>query len=284
MRKLISVSSKDPFHHDLDLTAKAWMSFISFRNENFDRCLHRVNQFELMHSVTFHLSGLWVGQKLGIPSILIENFTWDWMLRFTQKNPLSDHKSATLRFIPKVRLTPSSNALLSKVRIWNYCKCFIATKSKPKAKSKTTPSTSKHTSIMITTGALPQYELFDALYGHSDQNFLLLVTIRASDAKKRIFFQCKPIPLSGSRLHPMRSLGKGIWNFSGIMGERHTLTECTEKFQGIFQIEEFSKKYAFGRDDPENSIGYWLNKTQDLVKIFSSKPKIENGSLQVARK
>ena len=35
----------------------------------------------------------------------------------------------------------------------------------------------------------------------------------------------------------------------------------------------------------EFESGYWLNKTQDLAnqKIFSSKPKIENGSLQVAR-
>ena len=76
----IGLIQKSPFHHDLDLTAKAWMNFISFSNENFDRCLHRVNQFE-PECILCDISplGLWVGQRLGIPSILIENFTWDWM-------------------------------------------------------------------------------------------------------------------------------------------------------------------------------------------------------------
>ena len=52
----IGLIQKSPFHHDLDLTAKAWMSFISFSNENFDRCLHgSINSNLNAFSVTFHL-------------------------------------------------------------------------------------------------------------------------------------------------------------------------------------------------------------------------------------
>ena len=256
----IGLIQKSPFHHDLDLTAKAWMSFISFSNENFDRCLHRVNQFE-PECILCDISplGLWVGQKLGIPSILIENFTWDWMLEiYAEKNPLFQTISQQLfdlyqRFDLRLQATPFCQKSEYGITVNPIYRNQVETESEVRKQLQVPASTPL---IMITTGGIcHQYEFLDALYGHSDQNFLLTGNYKSIRCEENIIFlPMQPIPLSGSRLHiRCGHWESGIWNFSGIMGERHTLTRSVPKgFQGIFQIERiFKEKYAFGRDDPE---------------------------------
>ncbi len=292
----IGLIQKSPFHHDLDLTAKAWMNFISFSNENFDRCLHRVNQFE-PECILCDISplGLWVGQRLGIPSILIENFTWDWMLEiYAEKNPLFQTISQQLfdlyqRFDLRLQATPFCQKSEYGITVNPIYRHQVETESEVRKQLQVPASTPL---IMITTGGIcHQYEFLDALYGHSDQNFLLTGDYKSIRCEENVIFLPMRNPFHFQDLvcasdAVIGKVGYGTLVESWASGTP-LLGVYRKDFRESFKLREFSKKNMRSEEMTlkEFESGYWLNKTQDLAnqKIFSSKPKIENGSLQVAR-
>ena len=107
---------------------------------------------------------------------------------------------------------------------------------------------------MITTGGIcHQYEFLDALYGHSDQNFLLTGNYKSIRCEENAIFLPMRNPFHLDLVCTSDAvIGKVGYGTSGIKGERHSLTRSVPKGLGIFQIKRiFKEKYAFGRDDPE---------------------------------
>ena len=85
----VGLIQKSPFKHDLKKTITHLHTF--FENEN-SRVNHIVDQL-YQHGVNLVLSdisslGLKVGNKLGVPTVLVENFTWSWIYqKLTDENP-----------------------------------------------------------------------------------------------------------------------------------------------------------------------------------------------------
>ena len=76
----IGLVQKNPFTHDLDQTFLELQDFLSFNDSNFNKALElsKDKKFELILCDISPL-GLEVASRLGIPSVLLENFTWDWI-------------------------------------------------------------------------------------------------------------------------------------------------------------------------------------------------------------
>jgi len=76
----VGLVQKTPFDHDLDQTFLELQEFLSFKNSNFNKAfeLSKEKKFDLIICDISPL-GIEVAIRLGIPSVLIENFTWDWI-------------------------------------------------------------------------------------------------------------------------------------------------------------------------------------------------------------
>ena len=76
----VGLVQQTPFEHDLELTIARLGSFLAFQDEGLEnaRNVLRKSETDLILCDVSPL-GLALGKELGIPSILVENFTWDWI-------------------------------------------------------------------------------------------------------------------------------------------------------------------------------------------------------------
>ena len=85
----VGLIQKSPFEHDLKKTITKLKSFF----ENEESCVNNIVDQLYQHGVNLVLSdistlGLKVGKKLGVPTVLVENFTWSWIYqKLTHENP-----------------------------------------------------------------------------------------------------------------------------------------------------------------------------------------------------
>jgi hypothetical protein len=77
-----------PFEEDIEKTVIALEEFIPFSKTKYESFIHSLSQMNL-DLILCDISplGLWVAEQLAIPSVLIENFTWDWIY----ENYLNDY-------------------------------------------------------------------------------------------------------------------------------------------------------------------------------------------------
>ena len=73
----IGIQQKDSFHHDLGATAAALKRFSSFE-PGAKRLRSICSSSKLIHT-DISILGIYIAKQLGIPSVLVENFTWDWI-------------------------------------------------------------------------------------------------------------------------------------------------------------------------------------------------------------
>ncbi len=81
----VGLIQTDPFHEDIEKTIKALEKFLPFCNNRYGKFLENISKRNL-DLILCDISpfGLWVADQLGVPSILIENFTWDWIYEYYQ--------------------------------------------------------------------------------------------------------------------------------------------------------------------------------------------------------
>ncbi len=76
----VGLVQSTPFEEDIEKTIISLEKFLPFSNLHNDPITQLVSQNKL-DIIICDISpiGLWVAERLGIPSVLIENFTWDWI-------------------------------------------------------------------------------------------------------------------------------------------------------------------------------------------------------------
>ena len=76
----VGLVQKTPFEHDLAQTIATLGSFLAFEDDDLEnaRNVLRKSKTDLILCDVSPL-GLALGKELGIPSVLVENFTWDWI-------------------------------------------------------------------------------------------------------------------------------------------------------------------------------------------------------------
>jgi uncharacterized protein (TIGR00661 family) len=92
----VGLIQADPFHEDIETTLKALEKFLPFSHNRYGKFLDNISKrkFDLIVSDISPL-GLWVADQLEVPSVLIENFTWDWIYEYylPQYTQLEDYIS-----------------------------------------------------------------------------------------------------------------------------------------------------------------------------------------------
>jgi len=76
----VGVAQRSALDEDLDTTVKKLSELLPYRAELVEECCRIVRERNITH-ILCDISplGLLVAERCGIPSVLIENFTWDWI-------------------------------------------------------------------------------------------------------------------------------------------------------------------------------------------------------------
>ena len=76
----VGLVQKSPFEHDLDQSVERLERFLALQDpalENTRRVLEKSNPQFILCDIS--PLGLALGKEMGIPTVLVENFTWDWI-------------------------------------------------------------------------------------------------------------------------------------------------------------------------------------------------------------
>ena len=73
----VGIQQKDSFHQNLEATTAALKRFSSFEPDA-KRLRSICSSSKLIHT-DISILGIYIAKQLGIPSVLVENFTWDWI-------------------------------------------------------------------------------------------------------------------------------------------------------------------------------------------------------------
>ena len=292
----IGLIQKSPFSHDIDLSARAWIEFLSFSSENFTKCLRLTNELE-PDSIICDISplGLKIGESLQIPTILIENFTWDWMFEnYAREN--SRFKGINQK------LSELYETVFVRLQATPYCKKAangIIVNPIHRSQIQPLPAVRKqlnipsdHRIILITTGGIAQnYNFVQSLRDCTDQTFLLTGNFTRMESDHNII----RIPMSNSFHFPDLVCASDL--VVGKVGYG-TLVECwsagtpllgvyREDFRESERLRKFSNHEMTSAEITvdEFESGRWLKQAKNLSmqKITAEKAEMENGSLQVAR-
>ena len=174
----VGLVQKSPFEHDLDQTIARLELFLAFDEpvlEDTRKNLREAKPDLILCDVS--PLGLVLGKELGIPTVLVENFTWDWIYgAYLKENP---------RFAPFIeRLHELFDSADLRIQTEPICEriknCPLAPPifrdfREPAARildRLDLPSDSRY--LLVTTGGIPQdFSFLDKLKGRSDLHFVI---------------------------------------------------------------------------------------------------------------
>ena len=237
--------------------------------------------------------GIMVGRESGIPTILIENFTWDWIYQ--------EYLAADKRIQPFIEYLK---------QLFNAADYHIQTKpvcNRKAADLKTEPVSRKiYTSgsnikerlgvesgqkvVLITTGGIPQhYEFFEKLLSFGDIFFVVPCSVQEMQTRQNVIL----LPHRSEFYHP--DLVNAADAVVGKLGYS-TLAEVYHSGVSFGYIprpnfRESGKMAAFietemsgiSIEESEFKNGRWTAKLSELLSISREQPKDANGADQISR-
>ena len=97
----VGLVQKDPFYHSLEDSYVQLEEFLSFSDSRIKRSTALLNSLD-PHLILCDISplGIELGNRLQIPTILLENFTWDWIYQsYIEQYPIFEHLVEMLKRI-----------------------------------------------------------------------------------------------------------------------------------------------------------------------------------------
>jgi hypothetical protein len=174
----VGLVQQTPFEHDLELTIARLGSFLAFQDEGLEnaRNVLRKSETDLILCDVSPL-GLALGKELGIPSILVENFTWDWIY--------GGYLEADSRFGPCIeQLGELFRSAALRIQTEPLCErlqehplvppIFREFEQSPERilERLDLPAGSRY--LLVTTGGIPQeYSFLEQLKGRKDVHFVV---------------------------------------------------------------------------------------------------------------
>lgn len=164
----VGLEQENPFVEDIEKTIKILDNFLPFSFNQHEKFLQFITEINL-DLIICDISpfGLWVAEELGIPSILIENFTWDWIYEYyLEQYPKLDGYISLLREIyqlPKMHFTCEPNCEISKNSIV-VSPVFRETRSKREKIRMQLCLNDRDRLVLVTMGGIP--------IDHHDENLM----------------------------------------------------------------------------------------------------------------
>jgi len=289
----IGMAQKSSLHEDLDQTIEQLNRFLPFEPLWSARLAERIKRLKCRLLVSdIAPLGIAVARKAGVPSVLVENFTWDWIYRqyeaakpkfgefanylqaifadtdhHIQTEPVCRPLKTELHTLPVSRALRSSSAAIRK--------CFQID--------------SDHPMVLITMGGIPtQNRFIDLLRHQSHITFIIPGGAECLTMNTNVI----RFPFDADVYHP--DLVQACDAVIGKVGYS-TLAEVYHagipfgyiprpKFRESEKLTAFiaNKMNGMEIDADEYESGHWISRVDDLLALPRINRSSLNGSEQVA--
>ncbi len=174
----IGLVQDSPLIEDLSRTVKRLDEFLPFEADRVARLAARVRKLEC-ECVICDIAplGIAVARAAGVPSVLVENFTWDWIYRgYTRDEPRLESHAAYLD-----RIFKSADYHIQTEPVCRYDDADLVTPPVSRAPRRSRAATRARLGIprgapvvLITMGGVPgRYEFLDSLQTQRDIYFVI---------------------------------------------------------------------------------------------------------------
>ena len=189
----VGLIQKSPFEHNINSTINELERFLLFKNPEFEQTKKILQSIKPSFIVSdISPLGIFLANQLKIPSVLIENFTWDWiyksylkdeprfgslMQRLREILALTDLRIQTRPICERINKLPLINPIFRTAR-----ESAKSTKTKLGIKN-------QKPIVLITTGGITQdFTFIEKLEKRDDFTFIITGNTQKAENKENIIF------------------------------------------------------------------------------------------------
>jgi uncharacterized protein (TIGR00661 family) len=291
----VGLIQADPFHEDIEKTLKALEKFLPFSNNRYGKFLDNISKRNL-DLILCDISpfGLWVADQLGVPSILIENFTWDWIYEYYlhQYTQLDDYISILRKIFqhPNLHFTCEPYCERSENSIIVSCVYREIRTCKEEIRNQLCLN-DKDLLVLVTMGGIPiNHHEENLFFNNSDIKFLFPINnANPNHEKEKIIF----LPHNHSFFHPdlvnASDLVIGKLGYSTVT-EVYSLVKPflfigRKNFRESSVLEKFVREKMVSDEIELDQIftSKTVVKIQNLISKTENKKQPINGADQIAK-
>ena len=291
----IGLVQTSPLKADLNATVHKLESFLAFNENEIERLAKHLKDSSCKLVIAdISPLGIRAAEKAGLPSVLIENFLWDWIYQgYLEEEPRLD------QFI--TRMKEIFNSVDYHIQTEPVCSLreTAALVSEPVSRKphKTRSAMRQELGIddeakivMITMGGVrPEHRFMDQLANHSEITFIIPGVSERYERSDNLIL----IPHFSNFFHP--DLVQACDAVVAKLGYS-TLSEIFHaglpfgyvkrpSFRESEKLAEYIERYihGIGFDEEEFESGAWLVHIDKLLSLPRVKRESENGAEQIAR-
>jgi hypothetical protein len=174
----VGLVQKNPFQHDLPATLERLKDFLPLSKSTIDPLVTTLSHSSC-RAIFCDISalGIAVANAIGIPSILLENFTWDWMYEeYLDEMPAFSDSIECIRSVYAqanlhLQTEPVCNPITGALTIPPISRRFRVSRETTRSSLDVLPE--EHLVLLTTGGIRGSYDMLDRLRERSEVRFLL---------------------------------------------------------------------------------------------------------------
>jgi UDP-N-acetylglucosamine:LPS N-acetylglucosamine transferase len=293
MKTDIGLVQRSPFEEDLATTVGLLIDFVPFHSTTLSRLARRLKKLRCL-AVVCDIAplGIIAARQAGLPSVLVENFTWDFL--YTGHQQLVDRCSRQIDYLTKIFRSVDYHIQTQPVCVRNETAVAVDPVSRQQQQSleevrQRLTLSANSPMVLVTTGGIPlNYEFLDQLARHKHVSFVLPGTGRNMTRRGNLI----QLPHRSGFHHPDL-----VYASDAVIGKLgySTLAEAyaagkpfgyiPRRYSNENQsLESFaSANLCTLSIEPDEFItGAWISRIDDILSLPRSTRDRNNGSGQVA--
>lgn len=287
----IGLVQRTPFQEDLPATIQKLNNFLPFNQSVIDAVVEKIRHLKCQMVICdIAPMGIRVAREAGVPSVLIENFTWDWIYQGYKEDGFDKFHAYLQSIFAQASCHIQTQPICKPGKV-----DFTAGPASRKIKSpashirKRLGLTDRSKVVMITAGGVPKnYGFIDKLKQHIDTHFIVPGTSDSENIQNNLIL----LPENSSYFHP--DLINAADAVIGKIGYS-TIAEVYQagvpfgysaraRYRESKPLVDFVDNHmsGFAIDESEFQNGDWVHRLQDLLALPRIEQDPSNGADQIA--
>ena len=289
----VGLVQKDPFQHDLPATLDRLNDFLPFSKTTVDSLVNTLRP-RGCRAILCDISalGIVVANAIGVPSVLLENFTWDWMYEeYLDEMPAFSDSIESFRSIYAqadlhLQTEPVCNPIDGTLSIPPISRRFRVSREKTRSSLDVLP---EENLVLLTTGGIRgSYGMLDRLRERSEVRFLLSGSSETLRSEANLIH----LPHRSGHHHPdLVRAADALVGKAGYGTAAETIAAgipfahvLRENFRESPVLGDYLEQHApgFGLTDSQFSCGSWIDRLDELLSHPRNDNENDNGASLVA--
>ena len=290
----VGLIQRDPFNEDIPGTLKALESFYPLKKQQIEHTASKLLESGCA-AVVCDISplGIAAAADAGIPSVLVENFTWDWLYRsyLSEEPRLRSHIEYLEKIFSMARYRIKTSPLCCRGSADLITSCVSRMPGRARNETRGMLDIGERSLLILVTVGGMEGEIRIPMESHRLRDtFLLFPADKGSQRRAgNCIFVSKDTDLFYPDLIAASDLIIGKIGYSTLAEAYNSGIPygyvIRSRFPESWILASFMEGHGRGAEVPEESLmnGSWISDIEKLVSIGRKPPRANNGAFEIAR-